>query len=1469
MNETNEEDEQPHDIEEQALIINDEQLYTHQDHAAEAAPTSSGEQDNFKDGVDVSSPSDYEANSSLLSWLLFSFVSPLIHVGFKKAGGKFISNWLERILQLLRIRNYVNIEEDSNDASQFNGMSHSDIPKLGAELKCKNQFEKFNHSFKTSFEHERKYYSKDGSIRRSHGTLLILLLERVFRWKGFYVNALWRLVSVFASYLCPLIFYVLLESIRTQYVQNGENKMDDSVESNRTSLNGFHSVPDLYSISLQSQFYSIQSNSQNFTSQQNETSNTYWIIAQLPLSNIYFQFLLLVLLIILNIISLICLQHYYYANCKLWLAVRGSLQASIFQKLTRITPTNRSKFQSGEVTNLFTTDSNRLSGMAIDMHELWIIPLAVLLGMILVFLFFGYSSLVGIVAMLAMSPLLALLARWLSKIETAVSSFRDDRVKTMSEILNGIRIVKFFAMEDGMKEKVHESRSKEYNGLQKGAIVRNLQQFVSVFVSIAGSSVTFICYHYFGGELTISSMFTGLVLFENIRNPLFHYPTFLSLAVSSYVSAKRIGDFLYADELSHLPHDHANIAQLPSHHQSSKEDGYTLTDDSIAIQFKKATITWNDESDAVLKNINLTLKKGKLYCIIGHTGVGKSSLFSTIYGDTIIKEGSLHVHPSSKIALSDENPWMINGSVRDNIIFDKSLPFDHERYQQILDVCQLRDDLEEFQNYDMSEIGYSGINLSLGQKHRISLARACYSNADIILMDSSLNSVDARLCKKIFKECIQDYLKDRTRILITHSLQLLEMADEVIVLDKGTVVAQGHLSAIMHAYDFSKLIRENDEESKTDHPMAQTNDLTSVETNLKTESYVTKNGRENKSLPLSQNESPSTSSSKGKLVSIEEKHSGDISWKVVFNYLKEFGLIVFIICVTTSLLAIGSKLASSLWISLMNMNTFNISIASYVWIYFLLGIIDALIITVRGSSFAFAALKSSNRIHEKMLNGALRAPILFFDQNPVGRILNRFTQDLNATDSEMLFTLANGINTFLNIVLTLVLIAIVTPLFLLVAFPVAVAFYIIQAYYRTASRDIRRLESISKSPVLSHFSSCLNGINTIKALLIHEQIFEENFMKIDFTAKHSHYRYLINRWLGVRIQVVAQVVIFSTAAFSILARHVTPYVSPAFLALSITYSLQLTEHFTQMVRLFVDLESSMTSVERILHYCHGIDREAPTELENDPIPTQWPTQGHVKIENMSVKYRDDLDPVLKSISLDIQPGTKLGLVGRTGSGKSSLLITLFRFIEPFQGSITVDGLNISQIGLKTLRKSLLIIPQQPVLFSGTLRYNLDIFNEFEDYEIWNALERVQLKSKVSQFSLQLNEIVSENGSNFSIGERQLLSLCRCILRKAKIIIFDESTAFVDHKSDALVQKIIREEFKDSTIITVAHRLDTIIDSDAIAVMRNGEIIEYGKPTELLENPQSQFTKLVNETGHKYASHLIEQAFKKQCLVEEQ
>ncbi|EFC39720.1 predicted protein [Naegleria gruberi] len=1247
--------------------------------------------DNFKDGIDISSPEDYEHSSGIISKLFFSFLDPLIKVGYKKGGRN--DKPFAGIVQLIRkLLIYLKIRKENQEIEDnFEGLQHSDIPKLPKHIQTDNIYPIFEKSFKHVYLKKRRYYSEAGNLWSSNGTLLIRVIEK----------------------------------------------------------------------------------------------------------------------------------------------------ASIFQKLTRITPSARSKFESGELTNLFSTDTNRLAGVIIELHDLWLTPIMIIVGMTLIILFFGFSAVAGILAMIAFAPVLGVLAKLLTKIETELSKHKDERIKVMSEILNGIRIVKFFVFEDKMKERVYDARAKEYQGLRKGALIRCFQLLTSATTSVVGSGVTFISHYYMGGELTMSNMFTGLVLFETFRTPLFNYPNYLSMAVTAYVSAKRIGNFLFADEITSLPHDPENKSNLfKAEENKDLNDSISSPLVDFAIKFKNATISWGEHSSPILKNINLTLEKGKLYCLIGNTGSGKSSLFSSIYGDTVIVNGSVSVNPYSKLTLSDENPWMINGTVRENIIFDKSLDFDSEKYEKVLDVCQLRSDLAGFQNYDQSEIGYSGINLSLGQKHRIGLARACYSNSDIILMDSSLNSIDARLCKKIFRDCIMDYLKDRTRILITHSLQLLKMADEVIVLQQGEIVAKGPLKDIMDSYDFSKLITEDDNNEKSEESSPEISEE-------KPKSKTTEKGSE----------------SKGKLVLNEERTTGNISWGIFYDYLKEYGISLILLCIFLSFASLGTKLLSQMWISFMNMNTFQMSIANYVWIYLVIGCLDSLILFIRSGFYSYGSLKSSLKLHNKMLEGVLRAPILFFDQNPVGRILNRFTQDINATDNEMLFTIPVAINIILNILLTIILISTITPLFLVVIVPIGLVFYLIQIYYRVSSREIRRLESIARSPSLSHFSSCLQGINTIKALLVHEQIFHDCNRKIDFATKHSHFRFAINRWLGIRIQVLAQIVVFFTALFAIIARHTTTYIAPSLLALSITYSLQLTDNFTFLIRYFVDLESSMTSVERIVHYCNNIDSEAPTEQEDDPSPEEWPSEGRIEATNFSVRYRSDLDPVLKSINFTIDPGTKVGIVGRSGSGKSSLLISLFRFLEADSGNIKIDGYNISDIGLKRLRQSLLIIPQQPVLFTGTIRYNLDIFNEFTDKEIWSALERVHLKNKIRSMEKKLDEPVTENGGNFSIGERQLVSLARCILRKAKIIIFDESTAFVDHQADALVQKIVREEFKHATIITVAHRLDTIIDSDKIIVMEFGEILEVGSPKELLKQEDSNFYKLVKETGKNYSSFLKQQAFK--------
>lgn len=1020
------------------------------------------EEDRFKEGIDVSSPEELEKGASWISIVLFSFAGPLLRVGFRKAGDNYFVKLMKKMMNRVGLFGRFEMRKEE-------GMNHGDIPKLSEDLKSSNHYEIFEGVFREMFS-ERVNYSEEGGFRTNYGTLLLRVIEKAYRHRGLYTVSLWKLAEMISLYISPLILYILLEAI----------KLDDYVrEAIPASAQFLIPVPtvDSYGGSLR--------NDSIIYSNHTMGNQTNWIQENLPLSNIFFQLSLVIVLFTVNFMAVLFVHRYYYTTSKIWIPLVGTLQASILHKLNRIKSEERRKFKSGELNNLFATDAKRLAMDMIDFHEAWLLPMTLIVGIVLVFLFFGYSSLVGVLAMIICGPILPVLGKFQTKFASKASEFRDERVKYMSEILNGIRIVKFYVFEDKMKEKVKQAREKEYSLLQKYIATLSGYCFTSSLIAIVGSGVTFITYYYVGGELTLPKMFTGLVLFNTFRAPLLYLPWVFSNLVLAYVSAKRIGKFLFCEDSLSLPHDHQNKTQLWDHDMDHMELS-SIMDENTVVECKDASIGWSEQDDPILTDLNLKFERGKLYCVIGNTGSGKSTLISSMYGESIVKSGKVQVNPSCNISLSDETPWLINATVRDNIIFDKDLDFDEERYNRVLDVCQLREDLNLFPNHDKTEIGFSGINLSGGQRHRISLARACYSNSEIVLLDSTLNSIDAKLCRKIFNECICGYLKDRTRVLVTHSLQLLEMADEVIVLDKGKLIAKGPLNSIKDSYDFSKLISEKEEETETEEKQV-------VE------------------------QEKNQDDKKGQLVTVEDKSHGEISWSIFMTYVRKCGLFLTILSLFMNLLSVLSKTASQVWISVMNNDSLGLSLGTYVWIFFSFGLMDCFIIFFKELSLGFATLRGSSNLHGSMLNNILRAPIQFFDQNPVGRILNRFTQDLETLDN-MVLSASDLISNVLNIFFTLTLISIVNPLFLLVVIPIGLAFYIIQEYYRTTSREIRRLESISKSPVMSHFNSCLEGVNTIKASLVHSNIYHDNFTKIDFSAKHTFSRYLLNRWLGIRIQ---------------------------------------------------------------------------------------------------------------------------------------------------------------------------------------------------------------------------------------------------------------------------------------------------------------------------------------------------------------
>ncbi|EFC35861.1 predicted protein [Naegleria gruberi] len=739
----------------------------------------------FKNGNDDdSSPEPLHKGASWISILFFMFAGKLMSIGFRRAGENYLMKMIKNMLNRVGIFGRFEIRKEE-------GMNHGDIPKLAESEKSSNHCELFEREYRELYR-ERGNYREDGGFRKNYGGLLLRVIERVYRRRGLYTVPLWRVAEMICLYMSPLILYILLESI----------KVDEYVKS---------AIPAATQYLIPTSSYGILSNDTVIASNFTMNNETNWFQENLPLSNIFFQLTLVILLFTFNSMASLFNHQYFFATSKIWIPLIGALQGSILQKLNRIKSVERRKFKSGELNNLFAIDTRSVAMDGIDIHEAWLMPLTLIVGIVLVFVFFGYSSLVGVLAMIICGPVLPFLGKYQTSFAGKAAQFRDERIKHMSEILNGIRIVKFYVFEDKMKEKVNQAREKEYSLLRKYVTVMSGYCFTSSLMAIVGSGATFVTFYYAGGDLTLPKMFTGLVLFGTFRLPLLHLPWAISNLVFAYVSAKRIGRFLFSEDTVKLPHDHENKANLWEYDEEQTEFS-SIMDNDTAIECKDASIGWSEEEAPTLTDLNLKIERGKLYCVIGNTGSGKSTLISSIYGESVVKSGKVKVNPLCNISLSDETPWLINASVRENIVFDKNLTFDRERYNRILDVCQLRDDLSRFPNYDKTEIGFSGINLSGGQKHRISLARACYSNSEIVLMDSTLNSIDAKLCRKIFNECICGFLKDRTRILVTHSLQLLEMADEVIVFENGKLIAKGSLKEIKNSYDFSKLISEEKEE---------------------------------------------------------------------------------------------------------------------------------------------------------------------------------------------------------------------------------------------------------------------------------------------------------------------------------------------------------------------------------------------------------------------------------------------------------------------------------------------------------------------------------------------------------------------------------------------------------------------------------------------------------------------------------
>nr|XP_020760311.1 multidrug resistance-associated protein 1-like [Odocoileus virginianus texanus] len=994
---------------------------------------------------------------------------------------------------------------------------------------------------------------------------------------------------------------------------------------------------------------------------------------------------------------------------------------------------------------------------------------------------------------------------------------KDKQIKLLNEILHGIKILKLYAWEPSYKKKVIEIREQELEVQKSAGYLAVFSMLTLTCIPFLVSLATFGVYFLLDEEniLTATKVFTSMSLFNILRLPLFDLPMVISAVVQTRISLLHLEDFLNTEEL--LPH--------------SIEANYI---GDHAIGFTNASFSWDKTGVPVLKDLNIKIPEGALVAVVGQVGSGKSSVLSAILGEMEKLKGV--VQRKGSVAYVSQQAWIQNCILQENILFGSVMQ--KQLYERVLEACALLPDLEQLPNGDQTEIGEKGVNISGGQKHRVCLARAVYSGADIYLLDDPLSAVDVHVAKQLFEKVIgsSGMLRNKTRILVTHNLTLLPQMDLIVVMESGRVAQMGTYQELLsETKNLTNLLQAFSEQEKA-HALKQVSVIKS-RTVLKDQILV-------------QNDRPLLDERKQFSVRKEKIPVGGVKFPVILKYLQAFGwLWVWLnvaTCLGQNLLRTGQNLWLSTWAKeAKHMNDFTEwkqIRSNKLSIYGLLGLMQGLCVCSGAYVVTRGSLAASRVLHAQLLDNVLHLPLQFFETNPIGQVISRFTKDMFIIDMRFHYYIRTWVNCTLDVIGTVLVIVGALPLFVLGVIPLVFLYFTIQRCYMASSRQIRRLAGASRSPILSHFCETLLGVSTIRAFGHEQRFIQQNKEVVNENLVCFYNNVISNRWLSVRLEFLGNLMVFFTAVLTVLAGN---SIDSAIVGLSISYALNITQTLNFWVRKACEIEANAISIERVCEY-ENMDKEAPWITSKRP-PSQWPNKGIVEFVDYRAQYRDDLGLALQDITFQTRGEEKIGIVGRTGAGKSTLSNCLFRIVERSGGKIIIDGIDISTIGLHDLRGKLNIIPQDPVLFSGTLQMNLDPLDKYPDHELWEVLELCHLKEFVQSLPKKLLHEISEGGENLSVGQRQLVCLARALLRKTKILILDEATASIDFETDNLVQTTIRKEFSDCTILTIAHRLHSIIDSDRVLVLDSGRIAEFETPQNLIHK-RGLFFDMLTEAG---------------------
>uniref|UniRef100_A0A8C2IQD2 Cystic fibrosis transmembrane conductance regulator n=1 Tax=Cyprinus carpio TaxID=7962 RepID=A0A8C2IQD2_CYPCA len=1141
----------------------------------------------------------------------------------------------------------------------------------------------------------------------------------------------------------------------------------------------------------------------------------------------------------LSTLGLALLHHlYFYHVQRAGMKIRIAMCHMIYRKALCLSATAMGQTTTGQIVNLLSNDVNKFDEVTIFLHFLWVAPLQAAAVIGLLWQEIGASCLAGMAVLFFLMPLQTIFGKLFSKYRSKTAAFTDSRIRTMNEVVSGIRIIKMYAWEKPFAALVNDVRRKEISKIMSSSYLRGLNMASFFTANKIILFVTFTVYVLVGNKISASRVFVTVSLYSAVRLTVtLFFPAAIEKVSESAISIRRIKKFLLLDELVK--------AHVPLTQEDKKEASVEIQD--LICYWDKVSSTLDAPT---LQNVSFTVKPGQLLAVIGPVGAGKSSLLSTVLEELPAEKGVIKV--KGELTYASQQPWVFPGTIRSNILFGKELQ--PQRYESVLRACALKRLLPDG---DLTVIGDRGATLSGGQKARVNLARAVYQDADIYLLDDPLSAVDAEVGRHLFEQCICGILKEKPRILVTHQLQYLKAADQILVLKEGHMVARGTYSELQQSgVDFTSLLKKDEEEEGEKEEAPRSPRIRTISQN---------SVRSHSSSVLSvKDESDQLPAEPVHTMAEETRTEGTIGLRMYWKYFRAgANVIIFMLMLFSAPQAF--YILHDWWATEQRKLDFHstnitangtngtnknqeLNLDFYLGVY--AGLTGATIIFgFMRSLFMFNALVSSaETLHNRMFNSILRTPVRFFDINPIGRILNRFAKDIGHLDSLLPWTFVDFIQVFLQIIGVVAVASSVIPWILIPVLPLLISFLFLRRYFLRTSRDVKRIESTTRSPVFSHLSSSLQGLCTIRAFKAEER-FQQTFDAHQDLHSEAWFLFLTtSRWFAVRLDGMCSVFVTITAFGCLLLKDNV--------GLALSYAVTLMGMFQWGVRQSAEVENMMTSVERVVEYTE-LESEAPWETQKRP-PPDWPNRGLITFDKVNFSYSSDGPVVLKNISAMFRPREKVGIVGRTGAGKSSLISALFRLMEP-EGKIIVDGVLTSEIGLHDLRQKMSIIPQDPMLFTGTMRKNLDPFSQHSDHDLWKALEEVQLKAAVEELPNKLETELAESGSNFSVGQRQLVCLARAVLRKNRILIIDEATANVDPRTDELIQKTIRDKFKECTVLTIAHRLNTIIDSDRILVLDAGRIQEYDAPHVLLQNQNGIFYKMVQQTGKAEVASLLQTA----------